>query len=178
MLESDSRGGVSAPGGVVPHHALRQTPPVNRMTNRCKNITLAITSLRPVISIFTSIEIYDIFKYYVSRNGQYKDVNKTAIENQQYVRILKVNCSLKVQFSFFCWIICYQPCFATEHKENKKNKTYYLKRGYQRNHQLYTFTWSISRKFLSRRKSIGEQKNALAILRLTTVQSFTLYPSS
>ena len=53
------------------------------------------------ISIFTSIEIYDIFKYYVSRNGQYENVNKTAIENQQYVRILKVNCSLKVQFSFF-----------------------------------------------------------------------------
>ena len=41
-------GGVSAPGGVVSQHALRQTPPVNRMTNRCKNITLATTSLRPV----------------------------------------------------------------------------------------------------------------------------------
>ena len=26
-----------------------QTPPVNRMTDRCKNITLATTSLRPVI---------------------------------------------------------------------------------------------------------------------------------
>ena len=26
------------------------TPPVNRMTNRCKNITLATTSLRPVIN--------------------------------------------------------------------------------------------------------------------------------
>ena len=39
----------SAPGGVVSQHALRQTPPpVNRMTNRCKNITLATTSLRPV----------------------------------------------------------------------------------------------------------------------------------
>ena len=42
--------GVSAPGGVsaavgvvVSEHALRQTPPVNRMTNRCKNITLAAT---------------------------------------------------------------------------------------------------------------------------------------
>ena len=51
-------GGVSAPGGrgggpggVVSQHALRQTPspPVNRMTDRCKNITLATTSLRPVI---------------------------------------------------------------------------------------------------------------------------------
>ena len=47
--------GVSAPGGclllggVVSQHALRKTPPpVNRMTNRCKNITLATTSLRPV----------------------------------------------------------------------------------------------------------------------------------
>ena len=66
MLEYASRGGggcllpgrVSAPGGVsvsqhalrlVSQHALRQTPPVNRMTNRCKNITLATTSLRPVI---------------------------------------------------------------------------------------------------------------------------------
>ena len=40
-------GGVSAPRGVS-QHALRQTPPVKRMTNRCKNITLATTSLRPV----------------------------------------------------------------------------------------------------------------------------------
>ena len=38
--------GVSA-GGVVSQHALRQTPPLNRMTNRCKNITFA-TSLRTV----------------------------------------------------------------------------------------------------------------------------------
>ena len=41
-------GGVCS-GGVVSQHALRQTlPPVNRMTDRCKNITLATTSLRPV----------------------------------------------------------------------------------------------------------------------------------
>ena len=43
-------GGVSAPGGMsasvhtgIPH------PPVNRITHTCKNITLATTSLRPVI---------------------------------------------------------------------------------------------------------------------------------
>ena len=30
--------------GGVSQHALRQTPPVNRMTNRCKNITLPQTS--------------------------------------------------------------------------------------------------------------------------------------
>ena len=49
-------GGVSAPGGVpglgglVSQHALRQNPPppVNRMTDRCKNINLVTTLLRPV----------------------------------------------------------------------------------------------------------------------------------
>ena len=35
-------------GGVVSQHALRQIPPVNRITHSCKNITLATTSLRPV----------------------------------------------------------------------------------------------------------------------------------
>ena len=49
-----SGGGGSAPEGrgVTSQHALRQTPPVNRMTNRCKNITLAITSFRPVMKSF------------------------------------------------------------------------------------------------------------------------------
>ena len=44
--------GVCLVGGMVSQHALRQTPPVNRMTNRCKNITLATTSLRPVMIRF------------------------------------------------------------------------------------------------------------------------------
>ena len=53
-----SRGGGRSSvrgGGGVSQHALRQNPPppVNRMTNRCKNITLATTSLRPV-NIFES----------------------------------------------------------------------------------------------------------------------------
>ena len=45
--------GVSLAEGVS-QHALRQTtppPPVNRITHRCKNITLATTSLRPVTSM-------------------------------------------------------------------------------------------------------------------------------
>ena len=47
---SDSwQGGAVCFLGVVSHHALRQTPPVNRMTNSSKNITLATTSLWPVI---------------------------------------------------------------------------------------------------------------------------------
>ena len=40
-----SPGGMGAWSGGVSQHALRQTPPpVNRMTNRCKNITLLQTS--------------------------------------------------------------------------------------------------------------------------------------
>ena len=55
---SAPKGGVCSRGldggnGVVSQHALRQThPPVNRMTDRCKNITLATTSLRPVKSLY------------------------------------------------------------------------------------------------------------------------------
>ena len=45
-------GGVSLPGGGafgIP--AVTEADPINRMTDRCKNITLATTSLRPVITI-------------------------------------------------------------------------------------------------------------------------------
>ena len=47
-------GGGSLPGGVclVPG-GLPRDPPVNRITDTCKNITLATTSLRPVINITT-----------------------------------------------------------------------------------------------------------------------------
>ena len=51
--------GVSAPGGVcswgggIPA-CTEADPPVNRMTNRCKNITLATTSLWPVMIMNTS----------------------------------------------------------------------------------------------------------------------------
>ena len=34
-------GGVCSWGGVVSQHALRETPPVDRITDTCKNITLA-----------------------------------------------------------------------------------------------------------------------------------------
>ena len=44
------RGGcLPGPGGGSP-----ETPPVNRITDTCKNITLATTSLRPVITILNS----------------------------------------------------------------------------------------------------------------------------
>ena len=36
-------------GGGIPACTEAEPPPVNRMTDRCKNITLATTSLRPVI---------------------------------------------------------------------------------------------------------------------------------
>ena len=46
-------GSASVPCGMpTPPPRIRHTsPPVNRMTNRCKNITLATTSLRPVTSL-------------------------------------------------------------------------------------------------------------------------------
>ena len=47
-----SGGVVPGPGGVVSQHALRQTPPVNRIKHTSKNITWATTSLRPVIILF------------------------------------------------------------------------------------------------------------------------------
>ena len=37
---SQGRGGVSAPGGFVSQHALRQTPPPHGQTHACENITL------------------------------------------------------------------------------------------------------------------------------------------
>ena len=45
-------GGV-LPGGYPSIHWGRSPPPVNRMTDRCKNITLATTSLRPVKTAFS-----------------------------------------------------------------------------------------------------------------------------
>ena len=49
-------GGCLPPGGCgIPACTEADTsPPVNRMTNRCKNITLATTSLRPVTTTTTS----------------------------------------------------------------------------------------------------------------------------
>ena len=40
--------GLSTPPELSTPPGTKYTPPVNRMTNRCKNITLATTSLRPV----------------------------------------------------------------------------------------------------------------------------------
>ena len=64
-------GGVSAPrvvsasGGCgIPACTEADTPPVNRMTDRCKNITLTTTSLWPV-KIYVVIETVELFKYYV-----------------------------------------------------------------------------------------------------------------
>ena len=45
-----SRGGLPGPGGSAWSGGVsREPPPVNRITDTCKNITLATTSLRPVI---------------------------------------------------------------------------------------------------------------------------------
>ena len=74
-----SQGG-SAPGGVcfrgmVTQHALRQTPPLNRMTDRCKNITLVTTSLRPVIMMKSHFRPFSFAKNKnpKSNNQRYAD---------------------------------------------------------------------------------------------------------
>ena len=54
--------GGSAPGGVCLSAFWDTTPPVNRMTNRCKNITLAATSLRPVMTT-VNISYIDGFNF-------------------------------------------------------------------------------------------------------------------
>ena len=53
-------GGLPGPGGVLPDRGVlqRHPPPVNRITDTCKNITLATTSLRPV-NIF-GLDIIDV----------------------------------------------------------------------------------------------------------------------
>ena len=46
-------GRVSAPRGAgIPTCTEADTPPVDRITDACRNITLATTSLRPVITSF------------------------------------------------------------------------------------------------------------------------------
>ena len=67
--------GGSAPGGrVVSQQALRQTPPVNRMTDRCKNITMATTSLRPVkiyiLSLAASTTDWSVCSIQVKDNSE------------------------------------------------------------------------------------------------------------
>ena len=56
-------------GGVVSQHALRQTPPVNRMTDRCKNITFA-TSLQTVKIEQLPLWSHDLSGGSASRRGK------------------------------------------------------------------------------------------------------------
>ena len=50
MVQSSSREGGVSPCQVPGERGCPETPPVNRITHTCKNITLATTSLRPVIN--------------------------------------------------------------------------------------------------------------------------------
>ena len=63
------RGDASFPG-VVSQHALRQTPPVKRITHTSKNISLATTSLRPVMIV---------------------DYNKKALQSEVQQTVSQVN---------------------------------------------------------------------------------------
>ena len=66
-----SRGG-SAPGG----SPCPETPPVNRITHTCKNITLATTSLRPVTRTYTTILYHVIsFSFDIDQNANLLSIN-------------------------------------------------------------------------------------------------------
>ena len=97
--------GVCSQGVVVSQDALRQTPPppVNRMTDRCKNITLATTSLRPVIKNFKNVLTFTWRWRHalrgagdISRNWKCKDVYRKIRNNQQNTCIFEVNYYLSV----------------------------------------------------------------------------------
>ena len=65
--------GVSVPcgggGAGIPACTEADTSPSNRMTNRCKNITLATTSLRPLkIRLFTTVQL-NVMSYTIGRKG-------------------------------------------------------------------------------------------------------------
>ena len=59
-----AQGGFSLPGGVSAWSGgalpARRPPPVNRITHTCKNITLATTSLRPVIKLYAYVYTYTL----------------------------------------------------------------------------------------------------------------------
>ena len=67
------QGGVCSGVGVVSQHALRHPPPVNRMTDRCKNITLATTSLRPVNITYL---LHIVFAEILSRTTKTKNFKR------------------------------------------------------------------------------------------------------
>ena len=84
-------GGVSGPGrgvcawlgGVLPQCLVGyHTPPVNRMTDRCKNITLATTLLRPVKIFVITVKGSNLPHSHLlsERPGCYHRANKTHVE--------------------------------------------------------------------------------------------------
>ena len=79
------RGGAWSRGGLVSQHALRQTPSPCGQTDTCKNITLATTSLRPVIK--RNIFVKEIQEF------RENDIVKTK-------RLLKFNG--EIQYFAFC----------------------------------------------------------------------------
>ena len=65
---------------------------MNRMTDRCKNITLATTSLRPVIIVFTCLDLKvyscSIFLFYLSLESIYQiNVTITSTNQRQQTKV-------------------------------------------------------------------------------------------
>ena len=81
-------GGCLLPGGSgIPACTEADTPPVNRMTNRCKNITLATTSLRPVKILIVNSFTVNIWTNY-SKDGNDKRVTLFVEETFYLLSVL------------------------------------------------------------------------------------------
>ena len=69
----------SGEGGGIPACTEADPPPGNRMTNRCKNITLATSSLRPV-------------KMYVNKPLQYAVIKDVSLRRECHMFSLSNRC--------------------------------------------------------------------------------------
>ena len=83
--------GVSAMGGVCLSACWdttprADTPPVNRMTNRCKNITLATTSLRSVKIIYNNFSS-------TRKNTGWETGKKNGPTTYSFYKILQFQCA-------------------------------------------------------------------------------------
>ena len=103
------RAGVSAwsQGGVclVPGGGSLETPPVNRITDTCKNITLATTSLRPVMNLSLNVEVHlsvNIMNFGL-KVEVHLNVNILIINFKEavYLHVNIVNLSLQLYYLLF-----------------------------------------------------------------------------
>ena len=106
-----SWGGLPGPGGSPCRGGSPETPPVNRITDTCKNITLATTSLRPVTRSWTfscnlsvSLSTFTLFQTtpfqhdWILESYPLRNCARTQITNSKSKQ--KVRTSFRIEFHF------------------------------------------------------------------------------